>query len=521
MLCSSALGFPFICSHQEHSNLFQDDGKKDQAKTPVKVLRLRAAALETLGHHRSQNHQRRIEPKNLVEDLEVDLFQEMAEVQERAQDSPEFLQEITEERAVQERTLLEKENPKYLFQEIAGVNAPHEKTLLEKEHPKYLFQGIADINAPQERALLEKGNPKFLFQVIAGVRGQERTLLEKGNLQEIAAVKGLQERTLLEKIDPKIEPVTPMCSLNPPTVSESEMEVPPFPIGFTPLSESAVKGVERFVYFIGYGRSGHSIIASMLDAHPNIIIAHEYSIFENLRTMGAASKEFLYNELYWNSYENAVCRDGQRNAGMDTNGYTLDMPGLWQGRFQQLQVVGDESARYTAMEYHHSPEKFSELHSQLLKTIGVPVLVIHVVRNPYDIIANELLDVPGMGHVTEKNAFGSNSKFFDLATLRQAVNRVLTMAEAVVSMTRTLKLSVLDFHMEDFIRDPKAGVQKLCDFLAVKCSQDYLQKCYNNALNSVSRTRDAVWWPRDLRRFIEKRSQTFSFFRRYSFQNDV
>ncbi len=33
--------------------------------------------------------------------------------------------------------------------------------------------------------------------------------------------------------------------------------------------------VHTFVLFVGYPRSGHSLIGSMIDAHPNAIIAHE------------------------------------------------------------------------------------------------------------------------------------------------------------------------------------------------------------------------------------------------------
>ena len=36
------------------------------------------------------------------------------------------------------------------------------------------------------------------------------------------------------------------------------------------LSQQDVDGVEKFVFFVGYGRSGSSIIGSMMDAHPNM-----------------------------------------------------------------------------------------------------------------------------------------------------------------------------------------------------------------------------------------------------------
>lgn len=33
--------------------------------------------------------------------------------------------------------------------------------------------------------------------------------------------------------------------------------------------------IHTFVLFVGYPRSGHSLIGSIMDAHPNVIIAHE------------------------------------------------------------------------------------------------------------------------------------------------------------------------------------------------------------------------------------------------------
>jgi len=37
---------------------------------------------------------------------------------------------------------------------------------------------------------------------------------------------------------------------------------------------SSFSEIETYCTFIGYSRSGHSIIAALLDAHPNIVMAH-------------------------------------------------------------------------------------------------------------------------------------------------------------------------------------------------------------------------------------------------------
>ena len=65
-----------------------------------------------------------------------------------------------------------------------------------------------------------------------------------------------------------------------------------------------MEGVEKFVFFVGYPRSGHSIIGSVMDAHPDIVIAHEYFLFSECASqlkVGASifeNKIQLFNELY-------------------------------------------------------------------------------------------------------------------------------------------------------------------------------------------------------------------------------
>ena len=38
--------------------------------------------------------------------------------------------------------------------------------------------------------------------------------------------------------------------------------------------------LQAYCMFIGYPRSGHSLVGSLLDAHPNIIIAHELNALQ-------------------------------------------------------------------------------------------------------------------------------------------------------------------------------------------------------------------------------------------------
>ena len=146
----------------------------------------------------------------------------------------------------------------------------------------------------------------------------------------------------------------------------------------TTLSQEDIDGVENFIFFVGYPRSGHSIVASLMDAHPNIIVAHEYDLFHKLRYSPLKHRrwETLYYSLYMNSRNNAL--RGWRSSTKLHKGYTLEVGGGWQGRFTKLKVIGDKSGGRTEQEYEASSPKFVNLYHQLQKMVGVPVRGIQI-----------------------------------------------------------------------------------------------------------------------------------------------
>ena len=63
---------------------------------------------------------------------------------------------------------------------------------------------------------------------------------------------------------------------------------------------AAFAGLETYCMFIGYPRSGHSLVGSLLDAHSQVVIAHEMNV---LKFIDVA--EFTAPELYWLILENS------------------------------------------------------------------------------------------------------------------------------------------------------------------------------------------------------------------------
>ncbi|CAI8049190.1 hypothetical protein GBAR_LOCUS27075 [Geodia barretti] len=114
--------------------------------------------------------------------------------------------------------------------------------------------------------------------------------------------------------------------------------------GYGLLSERDVESIEAFVFFVGWQRSGHSIIGSLLDGHPDVVIAHEFLLFSHLheftkkRQNQKVSRKVLFNQLVANSFRNA--RYGERSFFRNEKGYNLKLSGSWQGCFRSLRIWG-------------------------------------------------------------------------------------------------------------------------------------------------------------------------------------
>lgn len=57
--------------------------------------------------------------------------------------------------------------------------------------------------------------------------------------------------------------------------------------------EEDIKSIEKYCMFVGYPRSGHSLVGSLLDAHPNIVIAHELDALRYIKE-GFNKKQLFY-----------------------------------------------------------------------------------------------------------------------------------------------------------------------------------------------------------------------------------
>lgn len=245
--------------------------------------------------------------------------------------------------------------------------------------------------------------------------------------------------------------------------------------------------VERYCMFVGYTRSGHSLVGSLLDAHPNIIIGHELNALK-LFQQGVNCQRIFYF-LLQNSRRKA-------RAGRQETGYSYEVPNQWQGKFQSLKVIGDKRGSATNYIIRTNPEVLNILPDRL----DVPIKFIHVVRNPYDNITTM---------IARKKA-----------DLEYGINSYFTKCKTVAYLkTQIREQDILDIRHESLIDDPKATLKQLCNFLEVETNQQYLDDCASIVFKSPNKTRFKYQWNDQSIELVKNQIEQYDFLQGYSYDD--
>jgi len=212
------------------------------------------------------------------------------------------------------------------------------------------------------------------------------------------------------------------------------------------LDSATFAQLRTFSMFVGYSSSGHTLVGALLDAHPNIVMAHEHGSLREYRSLRAAStgrqltsgegasrRTALFTSLVRNSVTCAVY--GRMQSGFN---YSFGGALPWQGRWcaasqtddqgvcegRGLLAIGDKKGGQTAedlMALNGTAQVLARTHtharrSKLLEAVArlctwihhlhpthlllqisllldmaaglqLPLRLLHVLRNPFDMMA--------------------------------------------------------------------------------------------------------------------------------------
>ena len=285
------------------------------------------------------------------------------------------------------------------------------------------------------------------------------------------------------------------------------------------LPLSIIDRVNTFVFFLGHGRSGHSIVGSLMDSHPNMVIASEVDVFTKLSDGSLApTKSEIFNALWISAKEDIMY--GLRAKSTDGKGYNLFVNGLYEGRYvDRIDVIGDKKGGITTKLLATEPDKWSHVYD-ILKSLNVSIKVIFVIRNPYDNIGTSLFY--GLDSPVSLNKFGgvkesNNTYNFDPSTIQKIIDRYFLYHQAIADAKKKYYLNIIEIHVKDLISDPRGTLLNLCDSLGVTCSDSYLEICSSKIFKTESRTRHLIRWTDEQLTMIQQNIEKYSCLKGYNF----
>jgi hypothetical protein len=246
-----------------------------------------------------------------------------------------------------------------------------------------------------------------------------------------------------------------------------------------------LRNLRYYGMFIGYPRSGHTLVASLLDAHENMLFSNGLDAAHYL-AQGFSVQQVAALSI-WNALR--FTRHGRRS-----NGYSYAVPDGWHGRWDALQVVGDKSG--DLFSYHLQND--AGILDPVIEGLGALGRFVHVVRNPFDCISS----------ISRRNRISLHAaaaEFFGLcdanARARQAIPAV----------------AWLDVYLEDLIHQPGFSIGALCRFFGQQGAEPHLSRCANLILHAPRRASSEAPWDAALVRETGDRMKAYPWFDGYRF----
>lgn len=251
--------------------------------------------------------------------------------------------------------------------------------------------------------------------------------------------------------------------------------------------------VSVFCMFMGHAKSGGTLIGSLLDAHPDVILADETDV---LRYVSAGfSREQIYHVLLKGSRREAL---KGRVTARRLEPYSFAVPGQWQGRHRRIRVIGHSRAGPSTGKLSGDPT----LLGALRKRMGpADVRLIHVIRNPYDPIS--LMMVRGQ------------------RSFANAINHYFEYCQTLLALREQLDESnLVTVRYEEFIAHPKKHLEAVCHFLGIEAEEDYLDACAGILYDTPEESRHQIPWDDRWIETVQKKAEEVDFLSGYTFEGN-
>ncbi len=299
------------------------------------------------------------------------------------------------------------------------------------------------------------------------------------------------------------------------------------------LWEKSLKDVRAMLLTIGFARSGSSLVGYLLTAHPSLVIADEPFVYKLRRPLatyinninGIEMKETdclysadlnkVFNVVLSIDYVRGLLAKEKRQPSENNNilfaindreqRYIL-VPNQYQGCFETLKVLGVKCSGYNVQ---------GLLKKSVLKTFkkrleerDICLKFILTVRNPYDVISNIASRLNKIEDCTQKSI------------TTDAISRVEGLSKKNMKLLKLIDpQDIFVSRHEEMVADPKLQLTKLCEFVQVPVSPDYLDSCAFCVHKKPSRRRFEFEWTSKQKQKVASLIEQYDFFSGYDWES--
>jgi hypothetical protein len=235
--------------------------------------------------------------------------------------------------------------------------------------------------------------------------------------------------------------------------------------------------MKYFLSFCGYPRSGHTLVAAILNANPNCMISNQLNIFNNDKV----------NMNYIRSYSLIT----------GTWKPTTQVPHVPK---QEITVVGDKTGHRTVEILNSTPQRLGMIKSQ----IGVPLKWIHVVRNPFDNLTT-----------WAKLNYENNKQRSQSQHLNNVIEKYIKLNETIARLKRSE--DVLTVRHEYVITRMHNTLEEMANFLEISFDPIWRDNVRNTVWKKPRITRRQIPWTQKQKGIVHDIINQYDWFKGYDF----
>jgi hypothetical protein len=233
---------------------------------------------------------------------------------------------------------------------------------------------------------------------------------------------------------------------------------------------------------MGYPRSGHTLVAAIINANPNVMCSNQLNVYSNTSKL---------NLKYIKNYSKQV----------HTWKNTTQIEHVPK---EEITVIGDKTGHRTVVELGKNPQKLGVFK----QIIQVPIKWIHVVRNPYDNLAT-----------WSKLNFINRRKKQPEITQHQMLDEVIHKYRDLNHTISKLRHSedVLTVNHEYIITRMHNTLEEISNFLEISFDPTWRDNVRNTVWKQPRITRNKIQWTKPQKNAVKRIIDSYSWLEGYDY----